>query len=258
MRPGERSRSVPWWTGRFVPGRARYSRRSKAAGPAECLATRRRAPATQPAPAPAGQARRPAPGPARGDERVPAGRRLPREATAFQPSCTGKARQTAARSGRRGGPAGQPNAGPAKSGPEHLPVSNGSNAPIQLLETPLALGLTRLHLARQAGTEVHSESIGLARHGWPSSDHGFPDFVIIARVRQNPFLHSPERRAPFAMTSPMHASTSPDIKVAPANLPLASCSFARHASIARVCGSPRRRSGSPPASDARLRDDLPP
>lgn len=35
----------------------------------------------------------------------------------------------------------------------------------------------------------------------------------------------------------MHASTGPDIKVVPGNLPLAPCGFARHANIARVCGT---------------------
>jgi hypothetical protein len=72
-----------------------------------------------------------------------------------------------------------------------------------------------------------------------------PDFVIVARDRQNPFAHSLECCAPFAMTSSMHAPASPDIEAAPADLPLASCGFARHANIARVCGTPCGRSGSP-------------
>jgi len=81
---------------------------------------------------------------------------------------------------------------------------------------------------------------------------------MVARARQNPFRHSPERCAPFAMTSFWHESTGPDIKGVPANMALAPCGFARHASIARVCRPLRGRSGSPRASGTGLRHDLPP
>lgn len=41
------------------------------------------------------------------------------------------------------------------------------------------------------------------------------------------------------MTSLMHTSTGADIEVAQPILPLGSCGFGRHASIAAVCGAPR-------------------
>jgi hypothetical protein len=80
----------------------------------------------------------------------------------------------------------------------------------------------------------------------PAAIAASSDFVIIAWTRQNPLLHSLECCAPFAMTSPMHAPAGADgeTEAAPTNLPLASCGFARHANIARVCGTPYGLSGS--------------
>lgn len=65
----------------------------------------------------------------------------------------------------------------------------------------------------------------------------FPGFVIVARTRRILFDTARSTLFFIAMTSLMHASTGPDIKVASGNLPLAPCGFARHANIARVCGT---------------------
>jgi hypothetical protein len=132
------------------------------------------------------------------------------------------------------------------------------NLAFQFLESPRALGLTRLDLARRVGSDVHSESTRLARHGPPCIDHEARRLCDHCADSQNPFRHCPEHCAPFAMTSPMYARTGPDIKVVPANLALASCGFAAHANIARVCGAPRGRSGSSRASDTGLRGGLVP
>jgi hypothetical protein len=158
---------------------------------------------------------------------------------------------------QRRSPAGQPN--PAgKLSARASARQQRLNLAFQFLESPRALGLTRLGLTRRVSSDVHSESIGLARHGPPRIDHEARRLCDHCADSQNPFRHSPEHCAPFAMTSPMYASTGPDIKVVSAILPLASCGFAAHASIARVCGAPRGRSGSSRASDTGLRGGLAP
>lgn len=116
-------------------------------------------------PMPAGQA-----WPSRGSELVPEGRGHHARWAAFPPKM--RRRRT-----RSPPDPGRAEAGRVRRTPDGQSLGRGQphlNASFQFAGNFPPLGLPRLHLTRQAGSEVHSESIRPACHRRPCGDHGVP------------------------------------------------------------------------------------